>query len=209
VASWASIDYFGRWKALHYYAKRFFQQITISCNEEGILTQDTNPNTQPREIEKSIRLCVENETQQEKKLTVKWAVRDNTGNAVSSESTEVSVKPLSSSWLKKVDLPKLEINSQYVSYELYDGNNLLAEDAVIFSLPKWFHYLDPHLSYKVDGDTITVKSSAYAKAVEILNKNQDLILSDNYFDMNAGEKTVKIISGKPDALKLRSVYDIR
>ena len=24
VASWASIDYYGRWKALHYYARRFY-----------------------------------------------------------------------------------------------------------------------------------------------------------------------------------------
>ncbi|MGN0977961.1 MAG: glycoside hydrolase family 2 protein, partial [Faecousia sp.] len=31
VASWASIDYFGRWKALHYYAKRFFAPVLISC----------------------------------------------------------------------------------------------------------------------------------------------------------------------------------
>ncbi|MBR6003161.1 MAG: glycoside hydrolase family 2 protein, partial [Lachnospiraceae bacterium] len=31
VASWASIDYYGRWKALHYYAKRFFAPLMISC----------------------------------------------------------------------------------------------------------------------------------------------------------------------------------
>ena len=36
VASWASIDYFGRWKALHYYEKRFFAPVLISCHEEEI-----------------------------------------------------------------------------------------------------------------------------------------------------------------------------
>ncbi|MDR2052688.1 MAG: hypothetical protein LBP80_04665 [Treponema sp.] len=45
--------------------------------------------------------------------------------------------------------------------------------------------------------------------MEILNRNQDMVLSDNYFDMDAGEKKVKIISGKPAGIKLRSVYDIR
>lgn len=35
-----------------------------------------------------------------------------------------------------------------------------------------------------------------------------LILEDNYFDMNAGEYRVKILDGKPDGLKVRSVYDI-
>lgn len=47
VASWASIDYFGRWKALHYYEKRFFAPVLISCHEEGILSQNTNVNAEP------------------------------------------------------------------------------------------------------------------------------------------------------------------
>lgn len=37
VASWSSIDYFGRWKALHYYAKRFYAQILFAPRlENGI-----------------------------------------------------------------------------------------------------------------------------------------------------------------------------
>ncbi|MDR1803921.1 MAG: glycoside hydrolase family 2 protein [Treponema sp.] len=74
AASWASIDYFFRWKALHYYAKRFFQPVMISCHEEGLLTQNPNANHQPQikaAIEKSFRLSVANETTVEKKLTVK------------------------------------------------------------------------------------------------------------------------------------------
>jgi beta-mannosidase len=35
VASWASMDYYGRWKALHYYAKRSFQDVMISFVEKG------------------------------------------------------------------------------------------------------------------------------------------------------------------------------
>ena len=30
VASWASIDYFGRWKALQYYAKKFYADTIVS-----------------------------------------------------------------------------------------------------------------------------------------------------------------------------------
>ncbi len=30
-ASWSSIDYFGRWKALHFYAKRFFAPVTLTA----------------------------------------------------------------------------------------------------------------------------------------------------------------------------------
>lgn len=62
VASWASIDYFGRWKALHYYEKRFFAPVLISCHEEGILSQNTNVNAEPFGLKKSAHLNVSNET---------------------------------------------------------------------------------------------------------------------------------------------------
>ena len=55
---------------------------------------------------------------------------------------------------------------------------------------------------------ITVSASKYAKSVEILNDNEDLILTDNYFDLNGGSKTVEVLSGNIDHLRLRSVYDI-
>ena len=35
VASWSGIDYFGRWKALHYAARRFFAPILVSAVEEA------------------------------------------------------------------------------------------------------------------------------------------------------------------------------
>jgi beta-galactosidase/beta-glucuronidase len=38
AASWASIDYYGRWKALHCYAKLFFAPVMISCCETGETT---------------------------------------------------------------------------------------------------------------------------------------------------------------------------
>ena len=53
VASWASIDYYGRWKALHYYEKRFFAPVLISCHEEGILSQNTNVNAEPFDLKKT------------------------------------------------------------------------------------------------------------------------------------------------------------
>ena len=80
---------------------------------------------------------------------------------------------------------------------------------MIFSLPKYFHYADPQLSYTVKGDTIIVKAAAYAKSVEIRNRQEDLVLEDNYFDMDGGERRIKIVSGKAQGIKLRSVFDIR
>ncbi|MDR1655469.1 MAG: glycoside hydrolase family 2 protein [Treponema sp.] len=221
VTSWASVDYYFRWKALHYYARRFFQPLMISCHEEGLLTQDPDANKQPllkAKIEKSFRLSVANETLKDRKLTVKWEIRDKNARVLKEKAIPVKVKALSSLWLDKVMVQEAKpgspaegfpLDDEYLSYHLYDGKECISEGTVIFSLPKFFHWQDPGLKCTVNGDSITVSASAYAKSVEILNKNEDLVLSDNYFDMNAGTKTVKILSGKPEGLKLRSVFDIK
>ncbi|MCL2833558.1 MAG: glycoside hydrolase family 2 protein [Treponema sp.] len=212
VASWASIDYYFRWKALHYYAKRFYRPVMISCEEKGLLDGGSNPNLQPRikaKIEKSFRLSAANETLEEMKLTVRWEIRDKNAKVLKEKSVPVILPALSAVWLDKVDVPDIAVNDEYLSYHLLDGKEVISEGTVIFSLPKYFHWVDPKLSYTVEGDTITVKASAYAKSVEIRNRNEDLLLSDNYFDMNAGEKKVKILSGKPGTLRLRSVWEIK
>ena len=86
---------------------------------------------------------------------------------------------------------------------------MVSNGTVNFSYPKYFRYEDPELSYRIEGDEIVVSAKTYAKSVEILNENEDLVLSDNYFDLNADEKRVKILSGSTENLRLRSVFDIR
>lgn len=209
VASWASIDYTGRWKALHYYAKRFFAPVLLSCCEEGMLSQNPDVNAEPYDMEKSIRLAVTNETMRERQVTVKWSLRDNLGTVKRQETISLSVPRLQSVWLDKVLLPEAELYEDHVSYELVENGKRVSGGSAIFSLPKYFRYRDPQLSCRLEGDEIVVRSKAYAKSVEIRNENEDLILSDNYFDMEPGEYRVKLLSGKPENLRLRSVCDIR
>ena len=95
-----------------------------------------------------------------------------------------------------------------MSFQAKKSETIVSEGTVIFSYPKYFRYEDPKLRADVEGNRITVYADKYAKSVEILNDNEDLILSDNYFDLNAGCKTVEVLSGSIDHLRLRSVYDI-
>ena len=74
VASWSSVDYCQRLKALHYYARRFFAPIMISCEEEGLLGSGQELVRLPFEFPKSIRLCVANETMNTEKILVSLAV---------------------------------------------------------------------------------------------------------------------------------------
>ena len=174
-----------------------------------MLSQDPNVNAEPYDMEKSIRLSVSNETMEDKACVVKWALRDKTGQVRREETITLKVSALTSVWLDKVELPEADIFEDYVSYDLYLNDRRVSGGTVIFSLPKYFHYVDPQLSCRVEGDEIVVSANSYAKSVEIQNESEDLLLSDNYFDMNAGETRVKVLSGSTENLRLRSVYDIR
>lgn len=209
VISWSSIDYTGRWKALHYYAKRFFAPVMISCQEESWLTQEANMNRQHFQFEKSIHLNVTNETLKDREILVKWYVRNAAAEILREEHAKNQVPALESVWLPKEELPEIDVFTQYVSFEAWENGKCISEGTVIFSYPKYFRYENPELSCKVEGNQITVSSPVYAKSVEILNEQEDLVLSDNYFDLNGDSRTVEILRGKPEGLKLRSVWDIR
>lgn len=208
VASWSSVDYSQRMKALHYYAKRFFAPIMISCEEEGMINGNQELVRLPFEFNKSIRLSVANESMKDEEITVKWQIRNAKAEVLRSEETTIKVPALTSVWLDKVELPDIKIYEEYVSFQAYKNGECVSDSTVIFSYPKYFRYADPQLKATVDGNKITVSASAYAKSVEILNDNEDLILSDNYFDLNGDSKTVEVLSGNIDHIRLRSVYDI-
>ena len=78
----------------------------------------------------------------------------------------------------------------------------------MFSMPKFYQYANPNLTVEREGDELLVRAEKYAGSVELLNENEDWVLSDNYFDMEAGEKRVRILSGDAKVIRVRSIYDI-
>ena len=209
VASWASIDYYGRWKALHYYEKRFFAPVLISCHEEGILSQNTNVNAEPFDLKKTARLNVSNETLKPFTGKASWALRRPDASVIDSGSFEVNCPAMSAVWLPQQDFSDKATYDCYYSYALEDGQgNVVGEGTVLFCAPKHFHFADPQLEARIEGDEIVVTAKTYARSVELM-AGPDTLLSDNYFDMNAGTRRVKILRGNADSVKARSVYNIR
>jgi len=211
VASWASIDYFGRYKALQYVAKRFFSPVMISCEEIGETHTRPFVIMQPDFFDYSTqaRLAVTNETTAEVRGTVHWELRSRDSAVLQSGAQEVTVPALSSLWLENMDFNKTDVENNYLSFRFVVDGAAVSEGTALFTVPKHFNFADPRLRYEISGDTVTVHAEAFAKYVEIYSPDSDFILSDNYFDMNAGSKTVKILEGTPGTIQLRSVYDIR
>ncbi|WMJ88922.1 beta-mannosidase [Anaerocolumna sp. MB42-C2] len=209
VASWASIDYYGRWKALHYYAKRFFAPVMISCHEVCETTTRLAVVTEPGPNISTARLSVTNETKSDMEGIVHWSLRDARSNVLQSGEVNLIVPSFESVWLEEQDFSDTDYLDNHYTYDYEVDGKIISQGTVLFTAPKHYHFVDPELTYTIEGNKIAVEAKAYAKCVEIVSDDCDLILSDNYFDMEAGMVTVDIIEGQPKTLKLKSVIDIR
>lgn len=209
VASWASIDYYGRWKALHYAAKRFFAPVMISAEEEGELSQNPKINEyHPAPLEKSFRLNVCNETLRDVTGEVVWALRTPDGAIVRQNQQTLTIPAMSAKWLDKVDCADASLTGHYVSFAFVVDDVALSEGTCIFCAPKHFEFVDPRLTVETCGDTLVVTSHAYAKQVWLESEDADLLLDDNAFDMNPGTKVVRVVKGTAEKVRVRSVWDL-
>lgn len=209
VASWASIDYYGRWKALHYAAKRFFAPVMISAEEEGELSQNPKINEyHPAPLEKSFRLNVCNETLRDVTGEVVWALRTPDGAIVRQNQQTLTIPAMSAKWMDKVDCADASLTGHYVSFAFVVDDVAVSEGTCIFCAPKHFEFVNPRLTVETRGDTLVVTSHAYAKQVWLESEDADLLLDDNAFDMNPGTKVVRMVRGSAEKVRGRSVWDL-
>lgn len=208
VASWASIDYYGRWKALHYAEKKMFAPVMISCEEIGELSERPYCITEPAPIEKSARLHVANETMEAVTGTVKWQLRNSCSDILESGSLKVTVPALDGVWLDKLDFSGYDEREIHLSYQFLVEGSVVSQNSCLFTPPKHYYFKDPNLVLTRNKNILMVKADAYAKNVAIEGVDGDVKLSDNFFDMEAGIYSIEILEGNADRFKCKSVYDI-
>nr|WP_304442614.1 glycoside hydrolase family 2 protein [uncultured Acetatifactor sp.] len=220
VASWASLDYYGNWKALHYAEKRMFAPLLLSCEEHGEIDQKPFVNTLPRPIDLSADLHVANETGEPVSGIVKWALRLPDSSVVRQGEFEVTTPAYGGAWLPHLDCNDIDPLKVHLEYGLYvDGTNV-SSGTTLFCAPKHYGFLDPELKVCVEGDRVTVTAANYAKSVSVETETGILRLDDNFVDMEAGSRTFRILPGRDftegkeaaaevsGAYRARSVYDI-
>lgn len=189
VISWSSIDSCGRWKALHYYARRFHAPVLLSVNEE-------DPS--------ALLFNISNERFRKVAGVLHWELRDRTASILKQGSIPAEVDPLSARDVLVLDL-SAELASmedkreKYLSYRLIEQGQTLSCGSSLFVRPKHFRFLNPHLAAELEeNDTrliLTLWGSAYAKSVCLDLQNADCVFSDNWFDVH-GMQSVTVTIDK-------------
>jgi beta-mannosidase len=207
VASWSSLDYFGRWKALHYAARRFYTPLMLSIEDkspqQGVYV--TNDGLEPWEG------------------LVRWSLESLSGDVLASGEAPVRAAPQAATQVCLLDFSDRVTPDNFRTLafiaELWQGERFLARQTAGFAPIKHLCLADPALSAKLrkEDDLLLIEltSRSLALLLELSLEGADVVFSDNYFNLPAG-RTAQVscplppgwtLSRARKALSLRSVYD--
>ncbi|WP_375419548.1 glycoside hydrolase family 2 protein, partial [uncultured Hymenobacter sp.] len=182
VASWSSIDYYGRWKALQHYAKRFYADVLVSPHEEG----------------DQVRIYVVSDKTSAVPAQLRVRLLDLNGRALFTQATAVQIEPLTSKAYVSIPrarlLGKRDPKKVVLSCEVEPaGGAALSTNTYYFALPKEMALPQPRIAatWQQRNDStfqVTLQSKALARAVNLSLTEKDGVFVDNYFDLLPGEK---------------------
>ena len=207
VASWSSLDYFGRWKALHYTARRFYAPLLLSIEDDP-----------PRQS-----IFLSSDLLENWEGLVRWSLTTLDGKELTSGEKTSQVESLGVTAVESLDFSEF-LNDDtrrdlIFLAELWQGEELLARQTAFFVPTKHLMLKDPQIEYslslKDNSLFIELLSHSLARLVECSLMGVEVVFSDNYFDLPAQTKvtiTVSLPEGwdlerARSALKVRSIYD--
>jgi beta-mannosidase len=200
AASWASIDSFGRWKALQFHARRFYNDLLIAP-----IRQDGTTN-----------VYAINDGTTPVPANVHMQVMNLDGRVLSESTTPTTMPPLSSTrvnsltddaLLKGADPAKtlvvftMEVDGQAVSRHL-----LYFRAARDLSLPQ--AKVTAHVTAGAHGLELTLHADTLARDVWISFGDHDVSLADNAFTLLPGETRTIQLKSSADAAALASALHI-
>ena len=207
VASWSSIDYFGRWKALQYYSRRFYNDLLISPSVQNGYLKTFVVSDRTKAVPAKVRVTL----------------MDFDGKVLKNFLEDVTVAPLTSKSYFDVrvdDLLKGTDQKNVVVYcELVVDGKVVSDHDYFFAPFKDLAFSKPAIVSEVlpirGGYSVKVSSDKFAKAVYLAVPEHDGFFSDNFFNLAPGhEMTVEFHSREPLSLKefkerlqIRSVFD--
>jgi beta-mannosidase len=183
VASWSSIDYFGRWKAQQYYARKSFAPVLVSAWLDG----------------DRIGVHVVNDRLNETPAVLELAVRDFRGKELKTVRRPLTLKANAAAmaWSGGVgDLTAgAPLERVFVHARLVSGRETLAEDRLYLKPVKDLALPSPEVGVAVrdlpgGAFGVALTADALVKNLYLSFEDTDATFSDNYFDLLPGDSLV-------------------
>ena len=206
VASWSSIEFGGRWRALHFEAKRFNAPALAYIRVDGDFKVGTG-NRLLNGLEKA-GLCAVYDGPEPLAARLQWAVRHLDGSSAGeSGSLDITLTPLTSTRHHELDLVKIIARTEgqaFLQLDLLDAatDEVLSRQTLTLTPPRYLSLADPQFDITATGEPGAVqlefKVSSLALAVMLALSEQPLAkYSDNYFDLRPGESHYVTVQTNP------------
>ncbi len=146
VASWASIDYYGRWKAAHYLAKRFYAPLLISGVEDP--------------AHGTVALHVTSDLRESCPATVVWQLTDTAGRLLAEDVRTIDVGPQGNTPIAVVNVREL-LPAHLTPRDALLWMTLMVEGAAVstnlvtLSRPKHLTLRNPRLDLRIEEQSPT------------------------------------------------------
>jgi beta-mannosidase len=187
VTSWSSIDYFGNWKALHYKAKKSFENVLVSSKFEN----------------NTFKTWIINDELNAIKGTLVFEILDFKGRKLHQFSKVVTLKSNTSDLVNTIDFSVLGINYSQVVVVSKIGEYRSLDYLVRpkdLKLPQ--EDIQQNIIRTDDGFSILLSSRTLQKDVFLYSENKGHF-SDNFFDLLPNES--RVIYFKTKALQLNDL----
>jgi beta-mannosidase len=190
-ASWSSLDYFGRWKATHYFARRFFAPLMVSA-VENVETGTVQPH-------------VTSDLAEPARCLLKWTLTDVEGKLLRRGQQDVLAESRRNTrgveLCFKAELDKVGARNMLLWLELAAEKQPVSRNLVLFARPKHLELPDPQISTRIkagkNGDyQVTLQSRKPALWAWLELPGKHLTCSDNFIHLQPG-KAAHILA-KPD-----------
>ncbi|MBS1549336.1 MAG: glycoside hydrolase family 2 protein [Bacteroidetes bacterium] len=193
VTSWSSLDYFGRRKAAHYEIKKAFQPILLSVKEQ----------------EQDYEVIMVNDLPKSENGNLIIQLKDWKGSILKTWNAKVEIGNFSAQsilQLSKTECKEWDGKNTYLSLEWMGKESVKA--FYFFKAPKDLALVQPNIKVKqLNKKKIEVSTDFMAKNVYL--KNIFGNLSDNYFDLEAGEKKIITSDSEIEITEVKSLFDIQ
>ncbi|MCA1618232.1 MAG: glycoside hydrolase family 2 protein [Acidobacteria bacterium] len=178
VASWSSIDYFGRWKALQYYARRFYSPLLVSPRANGGAVDFHVVSDRPEPV--PARLVV--------------TLFDFDGRALLTTGKDVTVSPLRGdpymTVFAKDFLGGRDPKKVFLLSELKAGGRVVSANTHFFRPFKELSLDAPRVSADVaatrGGFKVRLTTDKLARAVHLSARGAEGSFNDNFIDLIPG-----------------------
>lgn len=182
VASWSSTDYYRRWKAQQYYAKKAFSDVLVSPDLDST----------------KVSIYIVNDLQEKKNTNLLLKVIDFSGKVLFEKTISATLEPNSSKEFFKTDVvnlvPATALKTSLLYAEVKEGENVLSSNILYFLPPKDLNLPKTSVISEIKKENenyvLRLSSAKLVKSLYLSLDNGDGFFSDNYFDILPGQEVI-------------------